>query len=56
MPMGEIEEVVSYDSYIVRGDDLALGEQRLLDVDNRLVFPYNVEIRGLFTSADVLHS
>lgn len=29
---------------------------RLLDVDNRTVVPYNVHVRVLVTSADVLHA
>nr|YP_003734782.1 cytochrome c oxidase subunit II [Spathius agrili]ACJ06256.1 cytochrome c oxidase subunit II [Spathius agrili] len=29
---------------------------RLLDVDNRVVLPYNLNIRGLVTSDDVIHS
>jgi heme/copper-type cytochrome/quinol oxidase subunit 2 len=29
---------------------------RLLDVDNKLVLPSNVDLRILVTSADVIHS
>nr|AHA52502.1 cytochrome c oxidase subunit II [Euurobracon breviterebrae] len=32
------------------------GSFRLLDVDNRLVLPYMVNVRGLVTSMDVIHS
>jgi cytochrome c oxidase subunit 2 len=37
-------------------DDLAFGELRLLEVDNRVVLPVNTHIRILVTAADVLHS
>jgi len=44
------------DSYITQTRDLSLGEYRLLEVDNRLVLPINIEIRILVTAADVIHS
>lgn len=47
---------LSYDSYIINEDDLNKGDYRLLEVDNRLVLPYNINVRALITSADVLHS
>jgi heme/copper-type cytochrome/quinol oxidase subunit 2 len=37
-------------------DELAIGELRLLEVDNRIVLPVNTHIRVLVTAADVLHS
>jgi cytochrome c oxidase subunit 2 len=37
-------------------DELAFGELRLLEVDNRVVLPANTHIRVLVTAADVLHS
>ena len=37
-------------------DDLAIGQLRLLDVDNRVVIPVNSHVRLIITSADVLHS
>jgi cytochrome c oxidase subunit 2 len=36
--------------------DLALGQLRLLEVDNRVALPVKKHIRVLITSADVLHS
>jgi len=36
--------------------DLAPGEFRLLEVDNRIVVPIQLEIRLLITAADVIHS
>ena len=47
---------VEFDSYIVPTDDLQLGEFRLLEVDNRIVIPIQLEIRLLVTAADVIHS
>lgn len=36
-------------------DDLSLGEFRLLEVDNRLVVPFGVNLRFVVTSGDVIH-
>ena len=47
---------VEFDSYMVPTDDLADGQFRLLEVDNRLVLPIDTHIRVLVTGADVLHS
>jgi cytochrome c oxidase subunit 2 len=44
------------DSYITQPSDLNNGEYRLLEVDNRLTLPINIEIRILVTAADVIHS
>jgi cytochrome c oxidase subunit 2 len=44
------------DSYITQPSDLYNGEYRLLEVDNRLTLPINIEIRILVTAADVIHS
>jgi heme/copper-type cytochrome/quinol oxidase subunit 2 len=41
---------------MISEDELALGELRLLEVDNRIVLPVNTHIRVLVTAADVLHS
>jgi len=37
-------------------DELACGELRLLEVDNRIVLPINTHIRVIITAVDVLHS
>lgn len=50
------EETVAFDSYMIPEDDLAVGQLRLLDVDNRVVIPVSSHIRLIITSADVLHS
>nr|QFZ89369.1 cytochrome oxidase subunit II [Amynthas sp. YN201617-02] len=47
---------VEMDSYMVQTNDLTPGEFRLLEVDNRIVVPMQLEIRMLITAADVLHS
>nr|QFZ89421.1 cytochrome oxidase subunit II [Metaphire birmanica]QFZ89534.1 cytochrome oxidase subunit II [Metaphire birmanica] len=47
---------VDLDSYMVQTSDLTPGEFRLLEVDNRIVVPMQLEIRMLITAADVLHS
>ena len=47
---------IEFDSYIIPSNELANGEFRLLEVDNRIVLPWAVETRMLITAADVLHS
>nr|QFZ89439.1 cytochrome oxidase subunit II [Megascolecidae sp. YN201753-02] len=47
---------VEMDSYMTPTSDLTPGEYRLLEVDNRIVVPMQMEIRMLITAADVLHS
>lgn len=47
---------LEFDSYIIQTDDLTTGAFRLLEVDNRAVVPWGVEIRTLITAADVIHA
>jgi len=47
---------VEFDSYIIQPNNISTGEFRLLEVDNRIVLPINIEIRLLVTAADVIHS
>jgi len=47
---------IEIDSYITQPSDLSVGEFRLLEVDNRVVLPINLEIRVLVTAADVIHA
>ena len=47
---------VNFDSYMLADDDLIIGQLRLLEVDNRLKLPIEINIRLLITSGDVLHS
>nr|WBQ42670.1 cytochrome c oxidase subunit II [Nectoneanthes oxypoda] len=47
---------IEFDSYMVNTDDLVQGQFRLLEVDNRVVLPLNIEVRLLVSAADVIHS
>merc|ERR1711921_2966 len=48
--------ILEFDSYIIPSSEIADNMFRLLDVDNRIVLPFNTHIRLLITSADVLHA
>lgn len=47
---------IQFDSYILPTSELNKGEFRLLEVDNRIVIPIQLEVRLLITAADVIHS
>nr|YP_009058221.1 cytochrome c oxidase subunit II [Empoasca vitis]AIL29200.1 cytochrome c oxidase subunit II [Empoasca vitis]QFO89458.1 cytochrome c oxidase subunit 2 [Empoasca flavescens]UGK73336.1 cytochrome c oxidase subunit II [Empoasca vitis] len=47
---------IDFDSYMKPTLDLTDGEFRLLEVDNCLVLPFNIQSRILATSFDVIHS
>nr|YP_010040746.1 cytochrome c oxidase subunit II [Basilepta fulvipes]QOZ40924.1 cytochrome c oxidase subunit II [Basilepta fulvipes] len=47
---------IEFDSYMIPTNTLENYMFRLLDVDNRLVIPYNSQIRILVTATDVIHS
>nr|YP_009731493.1 cytochrome c oxidase subunit II [Macrocheles glaber]QHQ98511.1 cytochrome oxidase subunit 2 [Macrocheles glaber] len=47
---------INFDSFMVPEKELMMGDFRLLEVDNRLVVPYNTNLRFIITSADVIHS
>ena len=47
---------IEFDSYMIREEDLTIGQLRQLEVDNKLVLPVNTHIRVIITAADVLHS
>lgn len=47
---------IEFDSYIIPTNELPINGFRLLDVDNRIIIPINLQIRILVTAADVLHS
>jgi len=47
---------IDIDSYIIPTSDLTTGDYRLLEVDNRIVLPIQMEIRVLVTAADVIHA
>nr|YP_010248584.1 cytochrome c oxidase subunit II [Trachys variolaris]QTK22438.1 cytochrome c oxidase subunit II [Trachys variolaris] len=45
-----------FDSYMIPTMQMETYHFRLLDVDNRIILPYNTQIRMLVTAADVIHS
>nr|ALO76778.1 cytochrome c oxidase subunit 2 [Chrysomelidae sp. SPH01] len=47
---------IEFDSYMIPTKELNKFNFRLLDVDNRIVVPFNSQIRMLVTAADVIHS
>nr|APX39864.1 cytochrome c oxidase subunit 2 [Psylliodes cupreus] len=47
---------IEFDSYMIPTDELNNYSFRLLDVDNRIVVPFESNIRMLVTAADVIHS
>nr|QRV62805.1 cytochrome c oxidase subunit 2 [Neoporus sp. NHM-IR594] len=47
---------LEFDSYMIPSNELKINEFRLLDVDNRVVLPFNSQIRILVSAMDVLHS
>nr|UGS80479.1 cytochrome c oxidase subunit II [Nepiomorpha sp. NespEL] len=47
---------LEFDSYMIQPSQNSSNDFRLLDVDNRLVTPFNTQVRLLVTAADVLHS
>nr|WVD73137.1 cytochrome c oxidase subunit II [Monolepta bicavipennis] len=49
-------KTVEFDSYMIPTNEMNLFNFRLLDVDNRMVVPFESNIRLLVTAADVIHS
>nr|YP_010478382.1 cytochrome c oxidase subunit II [Nesophrosyne sp. 15 GMB-2012]UVI59826.1 cytochrome c oxidase subunit II [Nesophrosyne sp. 15 GMB-2012] len=47
---------IEFDSYMKNTKSLTDNEYRLLEVDNRIVLPFNTKTRILVTSLDVIHS
>nr|ATN23469.1 cytochrome c oxidase subunit II [Aphthona sp. EMHAU-15071309] len=47
---------IEFDSYMLPTNELKNFNFRLLDVDNRVVIPFQSNIRMLITAADVIHS
>nr|UVN15317.1 cytochrome oxidase subunit 2 [Nasonia oneida] len=45
-------KMINFDSFMIKDNSMF----RLLDVDNRMVLPYNTQIRMLVNSTDVIHS
>nr|QNG56173.1 cytochrome c oxidase subunit II [Cucujus sp. MJ-2020] len=47
---------IEFDSYMIPMNEMKPYNFRLLDVDNRIIIPFESNIRMLVTSADVIHS
>nr|AOY39736.1 cytochrome c oxidase subunit 2 [Scolytinae sp. BMNH 1043123] len=47
---------IEFDSYMIPTLDMQKYSFRLLDVNNRLMIPFNSQIRIMISSADVIHS
>nr|YP_010535508.1 cytochrome c oxidase subunit II [Ornithodoros compactus]AIZ58558.1 cytochrome c oxidase subunit II [Ornithodoros compactus]QLD97208.1 cytochrome c oxidase subunit 2 [Ornithodoros compactus]QLD97221.1 cytochrome c oxidase subunit 2 [Ornithodoros compactus]UYB78264.1 cytochrome c oxidase subunit II [Ornithodoros compactus] len=45
-----------FNSFLLPQTELNLSNFRLLDVDNRMILPFNTSMRFLVTSEDVIHS
>nr|NP_007333.1 cytochrome c oxidase subunit II [Albinaria caerulea]P48889.1 RecName: Full=Cytochrome c oxidase subunit 2; AltName: Full=Cytochrome c oxidase polypeptide II [Albinaria caerulea]CAA58300.1 COII [Albinaria caerulea] len=48
--------ISNFDSYMIPEEDLKPGDYRLLEVDNRPMVPYGLDINVITTSADVIHA
>nr|QLY89685.1 cytochrome c oxidase subunit II [Beraeodes minutus] len=47
---------INFNSYMIPSNEMTPNKLRLLEVDNRLILPYNTQIRMITTSMDVIHS
>lgn len=47
---------INFDSFIIPQNSIEINTFRLLDVDNRLIIPFNINTRFLISSIDVIHS
>nr|AOY39800.1 cytochrome c oxidase subunit 2 [Phloeotribus sp. BMNH 1047247] len=47
---------LEFDSYMIPSNELKSFNFRLLDVNNRLIIPFNTQIQILISSMDVIHS
>nr|YP_010180773.1 cytochrome c oxidase subunit II [Ixodes nipponensis]YP_010324822.1 cytochrome c oxidase subunit II [Ixodes sinensis]QVD40440.1 cytochrome c oxidase subunit 2 [Ixodes nipponensis]UNO53600.1 cytochrome c oxidase subunit 2 [Ixodes sinensis]UNO53678.1 cytochrome c oxidase subunit 2 [Ixodes sinensis]UNO53704.1 cytochrome c oxidase subunit 2 [Ixodes sinensis] len=47
---------IEFDSFMIPSNEMKSNSFRLLDVDNRMVIPFNSHIKFLISSADVIHS
>ena len=50
------DQNITFNSNMIPDNELKPGQNRLLEVDNRLVLPVNTNIRVLTTATDVLHA
>jgi cytochrome c oxidase subunit 2 len=51
-----LNDIINFDAYLIKTEDLHFGSLRLLETTERLKLPYSTHVRLLITSADVLHS
>nr|ALO76683.1 cytochrome c oxidase subunit 2 [Alleculinae sp. ENSP01] len=47
---------IEFDSYMIPVNEMKNYNFRLLDVDNRMVIPFQSQVRMIITAADVIHS
>nr|WKK30290.1 cytochrome oxidase c subunit 2 [Ancistrocerus claripennis] len=47
---------IEFESFMLNYNSQLLWMARLLDVDNRVILPFNSSLRFIFTSTDVIHS
>nr|UNO53587.1 cytochrome c oxidase subunit 2 [Ixodes granulatus] len=47
---------IEFDSFMIPANEMKKNFFRLLDVDNRMIIPFNSHIKFLISSADVIHS
>nr|AML25664.1 cytochrome c oxidase subunit II [Scolytinae sp. BMNH 1274712] len=47
---------IEFDSYMIPSTITKLNYFRLLDVDNRVILPFNTQVRMLISAIDVIHS
>nr|ABY55895.1 cytochrome oxidase subunit II [Pterostichus lama] len=49
-------KMLEFDSFLISSSEMNDNNFRLLDVDNRIILPFNAQIRVLVTATDVIHS
>nr|ABY55882.1 cytochrome oxidase subunit II [Pterostichus inermis] len=49
-------KMIEFDSFMISSNEMENNNFRLLDVDNRIILPFNAQIRVLVTATDVIHS
>ena len=54
--IGDDNEELEFDSYLVPESDLENGALRMLEVDNRVILPELTHVRFIVSSGDVIHS
>jgi heme/copper-type cytochrome/quinol oxidase subunit 2 len=54
--LNEMNEYVSFDSYMINETELESGKLRMLEVDNRIILPELTHTRFNISSTDVIHS